>query len=118
MRSNSIHVSPKQRRIAELARRSPEMSFTSLAYLMDLNWLYEAYRQTRKDGAAGVDGVVAAEYERNLEGNLQALLERAKSAAIVLLRSGEFTFLKETLKQSSARWTSRRWRTRSFSVRS
>ena len=48
---------------------------------MDLNWLYEAYRQTRKDGAAGVDGVVAAEYERNLEGNLQALLERAKSGS-------------------------------------
>ena len=81
MRSNSIHVSPKQRRIAELAKRSPEMSFTSLAYLMDLNWLYEAYRQTRKDGAAGVDGVIAAEYERDLEGNLQALLERAKSGS-------------------------------------
>ena len=72
-------MSPKQRRIAELAKRSPEMSFTSLAYLMDLNWLYEAYRQTRKDGAAGVDGVVAAEYERDLEGNLQALLGDARA---------------------------------------
>jgi hypothetical protein len=32
------------------------MGFTSLAYHMDLEWLREAYRRTRKDGAAGVDG--------------------------------------------------------------
>jgi group II intron reverse transcriptase/maturase len=55
------------------------MSFTSLAYFMDIDWLMEAYRRTRKDGAAGVDGVTAAEYERDLGGNLQRLLDRAKS---------------------------------------
>jgi group II intron reverse transcriptase/maturase len=52
---------------------------TSLAYLMDLDWLKEAYRRTRKDGAAGVDGVTAAEYEQDLEGNLRSLLDRAQS---------------------------------------
>jgi group II intron reverse transcriptase/maturase len=55
------------------------MAFTSLAYLMDIDWLKEAYRRTRKDGAVGVDGVTAAEYEQDLEGNLQRLLDRAKS---------------------------------------
>jgi group II intron reverse transcriptase/maturase len=55
------------------------MAFTSLAYLMDLDWLKEAYRRTRKDGAVGVDGVTADEYEQELEGNLQNLLDRAKS---------------------------------------
>jgi len=55
------------------------MGFTSLAYLMDIEWLREAYRRTRKSGAPGVDGQTAAEYERNLEGNLQDLLDRAKS---------------------------------------
>ena len=55
------------------------MAFTSLAYLMDIDWLREAYRRTRKDGAVGVDGVTAEEYERDLEGNLQSLLDRAKS---------------------------------------
>jgi retron-type reverse transcriptase len=55
------------------------MAFTSLAYLMDLDWLTEAYRRTRKDGAAGVDGVTAEEYETDLEGNLQRLLDRVKS---------------------------------------
>lgn len=81
MHCNSIEVSTKQRRIATLAKQSPEMAFTSLAYLMDLDWLFEAYHQTRKNGAAGVDGVTAAEYEQDLEGNLQGLLERAKSGS-------------------------------------
>src|SRR5579872_6325706 len=79
MLRNSIDVSTKQERIAELAKQSPQMAFTSLAYLMDLDWLKEAYQRTRKDGAVGVDGVTADEYERDLEGNLQDLLDRAKS---------------------------------------
>jgi RNA-directed DNA polymerase len=62
-----------------LAKQSPEMAFTSLAYLMDIDWLREAYRRTRKNGAVGVDGVTADEYEQDLEGNLQRLLDRAKS---------------------------------------
>ena len=79
MHRNSSTVSTKQERIAELAKQSPQMAFTSLAYLMDLDWLTEAYRRTRKDGAAGVDGVTAAEYEQDLLGNLQRLLDRVKS---------------------------------------
>ncbi len=72
-------VSTKQQRIAELAKQSPGMVFTPLAYHMDVEWLREAYRRTRKDGAAGVDGITAQEYEGNLEANLRDLLERAKS---------------------------------------
>ena len=79
MHRNSTTVSTKQERIAALAKQSPEMAFTSLAYLMDIDWLKEAYRRTRKDGAVGVDGVTAEEYEQDLEGNLQSLLDRAKS---------------------------------------
>jgi group II intron reverse transcriptase/maturase len=81
MPRNSEIVSTKQERIAALAKQSPEMAFTSLAYLMDIDWLKEAYRRTRKDGAVGVDGVTAEEYEQDLEGNLQSLLDRAKSGA-------------------------------------
>jgi RNA-directed DNA polymerase len=79
MPRNSRNVSTKQERIAALAKQSPQMAFTSLAYLMDIDWLKEAYRRTRKNGAVGVDGVTAAEYEQDLEGNLQRLLDRAKS---------------------------------------
>jgi RNA-directed DNA polymerase len=74
-----MHVSTKQQRIAEMARRSPQMGFTSLAYLMDIGWLEAAFHRTRKDGAPGVDGQTWAEYAKNLEANLQSLLDRAKS---------------------------------------
>src|SRR2546422_6825086 len=55
------------------------MAFTTLAQHIDIDWLKEAYRRTRKDGAVGVDGQTAKEYAANLEENLQSLLERAKS---------------------------------------
>src|ERR1051325_3211317 len=79
MHRNPDNVSTKQERIAALAKQSPQMGFTSLAYLMDIEWLREAYRRTRKDGAVGIDGQTSADYERDLEGNLQSLLDRAKS---------------------------------------
>ena len=72
-------VSTRQQRIAGLAKQSPQMAFTSLNQYLDLSWLHEAYRRTRKDGAVGVDGQTAADYEKDLEGNLRSLLERAKS---------------------------------------
>jgi group II intron reverse transcriptase/maturase len=46
---------------------------------MDLEWLQEAFRRTRKDGAPGVDGETGREYEANLNERLKDLLERAKS---------------------------------------
>jgi len=72
-------ISTRQRKIAELAQQAPEMSFTSLNHYLDLDWLREAYRRTRKDGAVGVDGQTAEEYAEHLEENLQDLLDRAKS---------------------------------------
>src|SRR6516225_5845645 len=69
----------RQQRIAQLARQAPQMGFTSLAHHIDLRWLYQAYLETRRDGAVGVDGQTAEDYEANLLGNLQALLDRAKS---------------------------------------
>jgi group II intron reverse transcriptase/maturase len=41
--------------------------------------MYEAYKLTRKDGAVGVDGMTAAEFEGDLQGNLGELLEGLKS---------------------------------------
>jgi hypothetical protein len=77
--SEPVDVSTKRQRIAQLARQSPEMGFTSLAYFIDVDWLREAYRLTRKDGAVGVDGQTGEDYAKDLEGNLRSLLERAKS---------------------------------------
>nr|WP_242467793.1 hypothetical protein [Thiocapsa imhoffii] len=55
------------------------MVLTTLAHHIDLMWLEEAYRRTRKDGAVGVDGVTAEVYEARLQENLSDLLERFKS---------------------------------------
>jgi len=72
-------VLTKQQRIAELAKQSPHMGFTSLAHHIDLRWLHEAYLRTRPDGAPGVDGQTIRDYNVNLGVNLRSLLERAKS---------------------------------------
>ena len=74
-----VYVSSQQQRIAELAKEKPELGFTSLAHLIDIYWLHEAYNRTRKDGAVGVDGQTGKDYEANLQANLQSLLDRAKS---------------------------------------
>jgi group II intron reverse transcriptase/maturase len=72
-------VSTRQQRIAELAKQAPLMGFTSLAHHIDLRWLYEAFLRTRRDGATGVDGQTAEDFAADLPGNLQALLDQAKS---------------------------------------
>jgi group II intron reverse transcriptase/maturase len=72
-------VSTKQARIAELAERLRGKPLLTIAQHMDLDWLEEAHRRTRKDGATGVDGLTATEYEEGLGENLRSLLDRAKS---------------------------------------
>ena len=72
-------VSTKLERIAKQAKQMRGVALTSLSHHIDVEWLKEAYRRTRKDGAVGVDGRTAAEYAANLEGNLASLLDRAKS---------------------------------------
>ena len=79
--SGSQTVLTKQLRIAQLAVNAPEMAFTTLAHNIDIEWLREAFRRTRKDGAVGVDGQTAQDYAANLEDNLRSLLERAKSGS-------------------------------------
>lgn len=74
-------VSTKPARIAELSRKNPSMAFTSLNHHLDVELLRRAFELTRKDGAAGIDGQTAADYEKNLEGNLEGLLGRIKSGS-------------------------------------
>ena len=57
--------------------------FTSLHHLIDWEWMLEAYRRTRKDGAPGIDGVTGADYEKDLEANLEDLLNRIESGRYV-----------------------------------
>ena len=78
--SSSLYpISTRQSRIAELARQMPGAGLSTLSHHMDLAWLREAYRRTRRDGAPGVDGQTAADYEVDLDTKLKALLGQAKS---------------------------------------
>jgi RNA-directed DNA polymerase len=76
---SSNPISTRLERIAALTRQFPDSPLTTLSHHIDIEWLREAYRRTRKNGARGVDGQSAEEYAQDLEGNLQRLLERAKT---------------------------------------
>ena len=76
---SSQDISTKLERIAKLAKDRPGVSLLTLAHHIDVDWLREAHRRTRKDGALGVDGQSAESYAEHLEGNLQVLLDRAKT---------------------------------------
>ena len=74
----SEDISTRLQRIAQLAKEDLRRAFLSLSHHIDIDFLREAYRRTRKDGAVGVDGQTAAEYEEKLQENLQDLLARFK----------------------------------------
>jgi len=69
----------KQRRIAAAAEKHAGKSLVSLAHHIDVQWMYCAYELTRRDGAAGIDGVTATEYENGLEEKLRKLVDLLKS---------------------------------------
>ena len=73
-----LNISTKLQRIATLAQTIPG-PINNLAHHIDVEWLKEAHRRTRKDAAVGVDGQTAEEYAIDLEARLQDLLHRAKS---------------------------------------
>ena len=64
---NPANLLTKRHWIVELARRKPGEVLFSLHHVIDFEWMREAYWLTRKDGATGIDGMTAQEYEANLE---------------------------------------------------
>jgi group II intron reverse transcriptase/maturase len=63
---SSPTVSTKLARIAEQSKRDATMVFSTLAHLMDEDFLTEAFHQLRKDAAAGIDEMTVTEYAVNL----------------------------------------------------
>jgi len=74
--SRSQPISTQIQEIAKQAIEYPEMVFTTLVHRIDVEWLREAYRQTNKNSAAGIDGITAAAYTAKLDENLQDLHRR------------------------------------------
>ena len=72
-------VSTQLQEIARQARQHPERLFTTLAHLMDVDFLREAHRRLNKKGAPGLNKVTAADYAEHLEENLADLYKRLRS---------------------------------------
>ena len=71
---NSGNVTTRIQKIAQLAKDDPKRVFISVSHVIDVEWMREAYRRTRKDGAAGIDEMDANDFALKLEENLQALV--------------------------------------------
>ena len=69
-------VTPKLQRIAAQAARDSARVCTTLASLVDEDFLREAYRHTSKSSAPGIDGVTAEAYAEHLDEHLRDLHER------------------------------------------
>ncbi|MCP4339383.1 MAG: group II intron reverse transcriptase/maturase [Desulfobulbaceae bacterium] len=76
--SRSQTISTELQQIAQQAVYYPDSVFTTLAHKIDVPFLHEAFRRTRKSSAPGSDKVTASKYAENLAGNLIDLHRRLK----------------------------------------
>lgn len=67
-----------RRRLTELAREDRTRKFSSIAHLLTVEALYEAFTRLRKDAGEGVDAVTYRDYEKQAEQNIQILWEKLK----------------------------------------
>ncbi len=60
------------------ARRDPDFQFTSLAHLLNVEYLRDCYKSLNRNKAVGIDNVRWEEYGRNLDENLVLLVSKLK----------------------------------------
>ena len=65
--------------LSERARQEPQLQFTSLAHLLDVDFLRGCYFDLGRDRASGIDGVSWQDYGKQLDENLENLVERMKA---------------------------------------
>jgi group II intron reverse transcriptase/maturase len=71
-------MSPQHIRIAELAKEDRRRKFSSIAHLLTVEALQDAFEGLRKDASAGVDGVTYTAYAGDVRRNLERLHDRLK----------------------------------------
>ena len=69
----------KLARISEMSVEHPDMVFTSIGHLIDVELLTECHRDMDGKKAVGIDGVTKDGYGEKLEENLEELVNRLKS---------------------------------------
>jgi RNA-directed DNA polymerase len=77
--ATSWTLSPGLLRVAERAKRHPEVRMLALAHHIDESALERVYRRLRREAAVGVDHVTVEQYGKRLVENLQALRARMKA---------------------------------------
>ena len=71
----------KLERISQLSKENPNMEFTSIYHLINRELLIECHKSIDGNKAVGIDKVTKAEYETNLEENIECLVDRLKRKA-------------------------------------
>ena len=64
----------KLERIAEIAKGKPDERFTSLIHLINKEMIIQCHEEMNGRKASGVDEITKAEYEENLEANVEDLI--------------------------------------------
>ena len=68
----------KLARISQLSKENPDMVFTSIGHLINKGLLKECHAKMDGNKAVGIDGITKEEYGKNLEENLDNLVEKLK----------------------------------------
>lgn len=71
----------KLARITEISKEKPKEVFTSIYHLINKELLLQCHKELDGKKAKGIDGTTKAEYEENLEQNIEALVEKLKNKA-------------------------------------
>src|SRR6266446_2275529 len=82
-----ISVSQALERIRKVARERKKEKFTALFHHISIDLLEEAFFELKEDAAPGVDRLTWADYEADLERNLEDLHERVQRGAYRALPS-------------------------------
>ena len=73
-----VLMETKLERIAEISASTPRPEFTSLYHLINKDMLLQCHKELDGNKAVGIDEITKKEYERNLEQNIDDLVERLK----------------------------------------
>lgn len=71
----------KLERIADISANTPKPVFTSLFHLINCEMLKQCHKELDGSKAVGIDETTKEEYGKNLETNVEALVERLKTKA-------------------------------------
>src|SRR5215213_2166844 len=104
-------VSQALERVRQAARQRKKERFTALLHHVDRAMLRTAFYAIKRDAAPGVDGVTWETYEQDLDRQIEDCTHGSEAERTGRSHPGGATFRRKMA--ASARWRSRRWKTKS-----